>query len=412
MISVFYSTIRNFRIFAAAFFITSCQTIPTTEIEVFKYIEAPARLESELSARSTRRYVQIAPALFRLLESSSIARSLNGSPPLAFTNPNGETVTLSSYQISEIDGIKVLVSNQPDLDIEIWIDGRIVYGRFDSAVGTHIFDATSAPDVYRLSQLDPQLDQVADDAVIPPGRQTPPEPQFQQECDSNPWGLPIGKPKAILNVGVLYSAAAATKMPSIELGIRSALRRMEGAMATRNFFMRVDVATLSQTSFSETSSTASDLNRLRTSPSIAQLRDSTRSDLIAFVGDYSGTCGRGYLNENVQPSDAQFAFSVTGQACLSNETLAHEIGHNMGLRHDEATDGAGTINHGYISHSARRRSIMAYNNPCAANGYSCPRINRFSSPKYPITKTENFGNSRSNSLEVICRGAPTVARFR
>ncbi|MCY3841311.1 MAG: leucine-rich repeat domain-containing protein, partial [Gammaproteobacteria bacterium] len=72
--------------------------------------------------------------------------------------------------------------------------------------------------------------------------------------------------------------------------------------------------------------------------------------------------------------------------------LAHEFGHNMGLRHDRYVDAANTpspYSHGYVNQrafeegapaSSRWRTIMAYVNQCTAAGFSCQRILRFSNP--------------------------------
>ncbi|WP_170764612.1 reprolysin-like metallopeptidase [Ruegeria lacuscaerulensis] len=401
-----------FLIAGAVLAISSCQQKPAGDVVIFQYIDTPVGLSERSGIWAQMQYVEIAPELFAVIERSDFARSLQEDPTLIFNVFDGEKISLRKYRVENVDGFKVLYSNQVEHDVEIWVDGRRVYGRFETSSDNYVFDSSMREDIYRLSKLDPAIEGRSDDTLIAPGRQTRPAPQFKQECDSNPYGLPIGKPKGILSIGVIYSAAAKTSMPTIDLGIRSAVGRMQGAMGSPNFYTKVEISELSQTSFKETSDSASDLSRLRANSEIAQLRNRTKSDFIAFIGDYTSVCGRGYLNENLQPSDESNAFSVTSYSCLSNETLAHEVGHNIGLRHDSETDSGGSINHGYIAHGPRRRSIMAYNAPCSRRGYNCPKVNRYSSPKYRITKSEMFGDSRSINLEVICNAVPIATRFR
>ncbi len=390
----------------------SCQTDPTEQITVFKFLDRDTVTKTSEDFWVDRHLVQVSPELFELMKRPSLFSVGSPQPPLVFNTQDDDPLTLSEYEIAKEGGIAVLTSVQNGVYAEIWLDEPVIYGRFTLEDRTYVFDSTNVPDEFNLSSYEGNFPETEDDWTTPPLLEVPDGVKPLRECDSNPYNLPIGKPRAIINVGVVYSASAQARMPSIELAIRSSVRRMQAAMATPNYYLRFNISNLSLTSFSETTSTATDLNNLRNSSAIAQLRDRTKSDVIAFVGNYSGTCGRGYLNENVHPGHASYAFSVTSYQCLTNETLAHEVGHNFGLRHDYATDSRGGLNHGYISHRAKKRSIMAYNNPCAAKGYYCSRISRFSSPKYPITKSENFGDTRSNNLEVICLAAQTIASFR
>lgn len=401
-----------FPIAGAVLATSSCQQKPAGDVVVFRHIDTPVGLAERSGTWAQKQYVEIVPELFAVVERSDFARSLQKDPTLIFNVFDGDKISLSKYRVENVDGFKVLYSNQVEHDVEIWVDDRRVYGRFETSSDNYVFDSSMREGVYRLSKLDPAIEGRSDDTLVAPGRQTRPAPQFNQECDSNPYGLPIGKPKAILNIGVIYSAAAKASMPTIDLGIRSAVGRMQGAMGSPNYYTKVEISELSQTSFNETYDSSSDLSRLRASSGIAQLRNRTKSDFIAFIGDYASVCGRGYLNGNLQPNDEINAFSVTSYSCLSNETLAHEVGHNIGLRHDAETDSGGSINHGFIAHAPRKRSIMAYDTSCSRRGYDCPRVNRYSSPKYRITKSEMFGNSRSINLEVICNAVPIAAGFR
>jgi hypothetical protein len=99
---------------------------------------------------------------------------------------------------------------------------------------------------------------------------------------------------------------------------------------------------------------------------------------------------------------ASSAFSVTARDCVVNDTLAHELGHNMGNAHDRATGGTGVFaySYGYRDEVGRFRTIMAYACPTV----SCPRVKYFSNPRLlyngrplGIDHTVNPTNSADNA---------------
>lgn len=144
-----------------------------------------------------------------------------------------------------------------------------------------------------------------------------------------------------------------------------------------------------------------DLTRFRTDgdgfmDGVNTLRASYGADLCALITSTpSGTCGLGYVNTNPTLYSSNAAFSVGLYNCVvSNYTMAHEMGHNMGLNHDWYV--SQSLNpcehhHGYTNKTAitlgaastaaqRWRTILAYNDECSSKGFSCTRINRWSNP--------------------------------
>ena len=73
---------------------------------------------------------------------------------------------------------------------------------------------------------------------------------------------------------------------------------------------------------------------------------------------------------------------MTDTDCVANYTFAHELGHNMGARHDWYMDSSTTpftYAHGYVNPAVgqRWRTIMAYPDHCNALGFSCTRLLRW-----------------------------------
>lgn len=165
------------------------------------------------------------------------------------------------------------------------------------------------------------------------------------------------------------------------------------------------------------------------------LRSTYGADLCALVTSTpTNTCGLGYLNSNPTNYSANSAFTVSIYSCVvSNYTLAHEMGHNMGLNHDWFVSQSTTPcnhHHGYSNQTAvtlgtsstnsqRWRTIMAYNDECVAAGISCSRVNRWANPNVnynseptgvaignPNPSNEAFGFARFAC--VVSQFAPTV----
>src|SRR5687768_13861681 len=153
--------------------------------------------------------------------------------------------------------------------------------------------------------------------------------------------------------------------------------------------------------YTESGNFSTDLSRLAGTSdgymdNVHSLRDQYGADLVSLViGSPTSSCGIGYLNTNSTSYSSGSAFNVSLYSCVvGNFTMAHECGHNMGLRHDWYVDGSTTPcshHHGYVNQAAiaqgtsspsssRWRTIMAYNDQCAGGGFNCTRINHWSNP--------------------------------
>lgn len=153
--------------------------------------------------------------------------------------------------------------------------------------------------------------------------------------------------------------------------------------------------------YTESGNISTDLSRFRNSTDgflddVHSLRTTYGADLCALVTSTpTNTCGLGYLNLDPTNYSANSAFTVTLFNCVvNNYSLAHELGHNMGLNHDWYVSSSTTPcenHHGYSNQTAinlgtsslasqRWRTIMAYNDECADSGFNCTRINRWANP--------------------------------
>ena len=125
-------------------------------------------------------------------------------------------------------------------------------------------------------------------------------------------------------------------------------------------------------------------------PGIRNSRNSLKADLVTMYADRPEYCGIAWVLE--QDLIARYAYSVINARCKGTAALAHELGHNMGLRHDryvEAGASSSAYNYGYVNTAGKFRDIMSYPNKCAALGITCRSITYYSNPwksylGYPI----------------------------
>jgi hypothetical protein len=136
------------------------------------------------------------------------------------------------------------------------------------------------------------------------------------------------------------------------------------------------------------------------------LRNKYKADVAVLIVDDAKGCG---LATRVH-ADADEAFAVVHHECAaSSYTLAHEIGHLIGARHDLALDKNMTpfpYGHGFVN-GTKWRDIMSYKDSCGG----CPRLPVWSSPLVKI-KGDVAGSSDLDNARVISEEAARVAAFR
>ena len=136
------------------------------------------------------------------------------------------------------------------------------------------------------------------------------------------------------------------------------------------------------------------------------LRDEKQADVVALIIDDASGCG---LSTRVAAA-AEEAFVVVHHTCAAlTYSIAHEIGHIIGARHDMALDpntAPFPYGHGYVN-GTKWRDIMSYRQSC--NG--CPRIPYWSNPTIKI-RGEAAGAIDADNARVILEQAERVSKFR
>ena len=242
------------------------------------------------------------------------------------------------------------------------------------------------PSIHVVSQID--------QASLP--REAPPiEVTSDNPAIADAPARPLADSADFIDLMVVYTPAAAAHAGGaagivnlINLGVSET----NTSYANSGVEQRLRLVHVTAVDHTESSSFGASLTALRTGSGafagIPALRDEHRADLVTLLIHPTGpdACGVAFLLTSLTTTFEPFAYSVTDTSCVSpNYTFAHELGHNMGARHDWFIDSGVTpfsYAHGYVNPTAgqRWRTIMAYVDLCSELGVNCPRVLFWANP--------------------------------
>jgi hypothetical protein len=223
---------------------------------------------------------------------------------------------------------------------------------------------------------------------------------------------------------VVYTPSSSARygQAALESKIVAAVAAANQAYLNSNVHITLNLVGLQEIDYVDGPSLSQSLSYLRGTTdgqmdSVHVLRDVLGADLVALVSEDLG-CGVSYLMAPESAAFASSAFSAVYSECLSQHSLAHELGHLQGNMHDRESstiDGAFPYSHGLrrcVSDGTGFRTVMSYNCPGA------PRVTQFSNPdvyyngwptgiSYELDPANSADNARSMN-----QTADTVAAFR
>jgi len=266
------------------------------------------------------------------------------------------------------------------------VDG-VMSGLIQTADGTFTV-SYAGDDVHAVTQID--------QSALPPDAE-PAIPPASLSTDAVAPAAAQNDDGSTIDVLVLYTpaaVAAAGGTSGINALIANAVSLTNTSYANSDVAQRIRLVRSEPVSYTESGNFSTDLDNLTNGAGalsgVAALRDTYRADMVSLVNytPSSAVCGIAWLMTQVSAQFANHAYSVIDQRCAVNGMgFAHELGHNMGLRHDWYLDSGVTpytYAHGHVNigttSSTRWRTIMSYANKCSDRGVSCAVIPYWSNP--------------------------------
>jgi peptidyl-Asp metalloendopeptidase len=207
---------------------------------------------------------------------------------------------------------------------------------------------------------------------------------------------PMTDTSGVIDVMVLYTALAAANAggsAGITNLINLGVSETNTSYANSGVAQRIRLVYSAQVPYAEVSGFSANLTNLRNGSGalsgVAALRETHHADLVTMLVHPTApdACGIAFLMTSVTSAFAASAFSVTDTTCVSpNYSFAHELGHNMGARHDWFVDTGTTpftYAHGHVNAAStqRWRTIMAYPDQCTVQGFNCTRLLFWANPQ-------------------------------
>ena len=183
-----------------------------------------------------------------------------------------------------------------------------------------------------------------------------------------------------------------------------------------------------------------DLDHISDSAEISQLRNKHKADLVHLItNEATSSCGVAWRSYPLHPTGG---FGVTARTTptgiCGSRTFAHELGHNMGLKHDRYTVGNidsggmldGGYNYGYVNPQSFGigtaqaecwHTVMAYHQRCSNAGKRPVPLMRFSNPQQgrngvplgvPSTHTPTGLDGPADAARALRENWNTIANFR
>ncbi|MBA4150074.1 MAG: immunoglobulin domain-containing protein [Verrucomicrobia bacterium] len=389
-------------------------TIAQTELPSALFVDGPDIALREMSPTiDKRRSVQIDQTALRQARTKGAKLELNLFPESSFIGvvKSVQARSDSNYTLlGELQGQEfssfVLVANEDVVVMNIRPGNEgLIQVRYLGA-GVH--------DIQKI-----------DETQFPPCETGPEQivdaPKERQAGDLDP--LVESDAGDIIDVMVVYTPsarAAAGGTAAIQALVNLAITESNTAYEESLINPRLRLAYVGEIAYVESDSFSTDLSRLQGTSDgymdeVHTLRNTHAADMVSLWVNNSASCGIGYVMTTLTPAFESHAFSTVHYTCATGYySFGHELGHNMGCRHDrQNSSGSGLDSYSYGwrfngTNNLQYRTIMAYAPGTRIQRFSNPNVNYFGTPTgVPIGNAEEAFNTQT-----INNSAYQIANFR
>jgi len=305
-----------------------------------------------------------------------------------------------------------------DGSIVMSVCGNVLFGCIELKDEVYKIEPVRGTNTHRIFKLDPEKAAPVDDGgLIPPKDAFPGE---MKTMPANPAGKDDG---SFFDVLVLYTNGFAEAYPGDELIAQiSYLAGVANTSYTNSeVSLTARVVGFREVDYSDNGEMANALDDLTNGKGVfskvAALRNQMGADLVVLLRvfkDDNDACGQGWQMTSLNSSFEKWAFSVvqvgrisygSGYRYCTDQTLAHEMGHNMGCDHDAiyATGAVFKYSYGYCFYPYK--SVMAY---CTS---AETRVSHFSNPNVSYNGIAT-GAEDANNAQSINKVKQTISQFR
>ncbi|MBF0292921.1 MAG: FG-GAP repeat protein, partial [Nitrospinae bacterium] len=295
----------------------------------------------------------------------------------------------------------------------------VVTGNIRPGWGSVIYQIRVAPSgIQSVQEVDTarfptELDPVP---VTPPAI---PDSDATPAPKASPQGLnapaPVPDDGTTISIMVVYTANARTAAggtAAMQALVNLGVSETNQGYANSGVTQRITLAHSAEVSYSEGAGSAGFSQALAdvrgtsdgNMDNIHTLRNTYTADMVSLWINNSAYCGLAYLMTSPSSTFDSNAFSVVHHSCATGYySFGHEMGHNLGSHHDTYVapgNGAFSYSHGYTDTTNRFRTVMAYNDACAAVGVTCARINYWSNPGVNYNAAVTGASNADNALSL------------
>lgn len=357
---------------------------------------------------------------------AKVNESALDAPSLNLNLFDDVTLTAVRDEPVEMQGGRVWVGHideYPGSQVVLAAKGKVLMGTVD--LGERFFEIVYVGgNTHAVRELDPNKIP----AKFDPDEELARPDNFAAEGDTatdtatqpTPSGDTAVSTGQVIDVMVVYTPKARTNaggVAGIETKILNAVTRANQAYLNSQINMHLNLVYMGEVAYTETGDMAAAWNQLMngTLANVQTLRNQYGADQVALIDADANYCGYGTIMDSnwVSTAFAPYAVAVLHDDsvydCIgSNNSFAHELGHNQGNVHNpESASGSGAYadSYGYRICGAFR-DIMAYS--CSGE----VRIPYFSNPNVLYNGTPTGVAGISNTARSMNATAPIVANFR